>query len=59
MTKIPKRYQFAGERKIMRLGSSTVVTIPAHIIEGLGLEKGDSVDVYFDGGTMLVDLGVE
>ena len=60
MTNIPKKFQFAGKRKIIKQGNSIVITIPIHIIEAEGVEIGNKVSVYSDGnGLMLVDLKPE
>lgn len=60
MTNIPKKFQFAGKRKIIKQGNSIVITIPSHLIESEGIKRGDKVNVYSDGdGLMVVDLKPE
>ena len=56
MTEIPKKFQYAGERIINRVGGSKSINIPPSIIESEGLEAGDRVVVYHYHGLMLVDL---
>ena len=46
-----------SERSITKDGYSLSLTIPAHMVQISGLQRGDKVSVYSDGqGLMLVDL---
>lgn len=56
MTKIPKKFQYAGERLLNRVGGSTSLNIPRQIMESEGLKAGDRVVVNHYHGLMLVDL---
>ena len=57
MSNIPKNFQYAGKRRVMKQGNSTVISLPSHIIEAEGMKRGDGVKVYYNGdGLMLIDL---
>ncbi|MHA1136550.1 MAG: AbrB/MazE/SpoVT family DNA-binding domain-containing protein [Candidatus Thorarchaeota archaeon] len=54
---IPEDFQYAGKRKVMKQGNSTVIGLPKHIIESEGLKRGDGVKLYSNGnGQILIDL---
>ena len=45
------------DRKIMKQGTSQVVSIPGSILKEAGVEKGDTVSLYNNGkGQLLIDL---
>ena len=56
--KIPKRFRLVDDtKKIMKQGSSNVISIPRIIFNGLGLVKGQSVKIYADGeGRIMIDF---
>jgi len=56
MTKIPKGFQYAGERLITKHGGSKAINLPSHIIEDEGLSLGDTVKIYWRSGLILIDL---
>ena len=57
---IPKKFRYAKRRKIIKQGSSLVLTIPVHLIETEGINVGDIIKIYSDGnGLILVDLRPE
>ena len=54
---IPKDMVMIDERKVMKQGSSLVVSIPRSLLKQSNCEKGDTVALYSNGkGQILIDL---
>lgn len=54
---IPKGMVMIDNRKIMKQGSSLVVSIPRNLLKQSNCEKGDTVSLYSNGkGQLMIDL---
>lgn len=41
--------------KVVQVGNSLKVTIPKEIVEHVGLEKGDTIEMWADNGHILIE----
>lgn len=57
MKNIPNDMVKIDERKLIRQGTSFIITLPGSPLRDAGVEKGDTFSIYSNGkGQLLIDL---